>query len=91
MLVYSPRCLNIHERNYGIPELEALSIIWAVKKNWHYLLGHHFRIVTGHHSFCSLKKMRDPKGKLGCWMLEMAEHQYDIVHKNRIIHVDADA
>ena len=24
-------------------------------------------------------------------MLEMAEHQYDIVHKSGILHVDADA
>ena len=33
------------------------------------------------------KKMRDPKGKLGC----MAENQYDIVHKSGILHVDVDA
>ena len=79
MLVYSFRCLNVHEQNYGIPELEALAIIWAVKKNRHYLLGRHFRIVTDHHSLCSLKKMCYPKVKLGCWMLEMSEHQYDIL------------
>ena len=89
--MYSSRCLNVHEKNYGIPELEALAIIWAVKKNRHYLLGRHFKIVTDHHSLCSLKKMRDQKGKQGCWMLEMAEHQYDIVHKSGILHVDADA
>ena len=91
VLVYSSQCLNVHEKNYGIPELEALAIIWAVKKNWHYLLGRHFKIVTDHHSLCSLKKIKDTKGKLGRWMLEMAEHQYDIVHKSGSLHVDADA
>ena len=41
VLVYSSCYLNVH-KNYGIPDLEALAIIWAVKKNWHYLWGHHF-------------------------------------------------
>ena len=27
LLVYSSRCLNVHEKNYGIPELEALAIL----------------------------------------------------------------
>ena len=34
--------------------------------------------------------MWDPKGKLGLWMLGMADHQYDIVDKSGILHVDAD-
>ena len=81
VLVYSSKCLNVHEKNYGIPKLEALAIIWAVQKNRHYLLGQHFKIVMDHHSLCSQKKIKDPKEKLGRWMLEMAEHQYDIVHR----------
>ena len=89
--MYSSWYLNIHEKNYGIPELEALAIIWTVKNNRHYLLGCHFKIVTDHHSLCSLNKVKDLKGKLGRWMLEMMEHQYDIVHKSGILHVDADA
>ena len=63
VLVYFSRCSNIHEQNYGIPELETLAFIWVVKKNRHYLLGRHLTIVTDHHSLCSLK-MRNPKGKL---------------------------
>ena len=76
VLVYSSRCLNVPEKNYGISKLEALAIIWAIKKNRNYLLGRHFKIVTDH-SVCSLKKIKDLKGKLGRWMLEMAEHQYE--------------
>ena len=91
VVVYSSWCLNVHEKNYGIPELETLAIIWAVKKNQHHLLGCHFKILTEHHSLCSLEKIKDLKGKLGRWILEMAEHQYDIVHKSGILHVDADA
>ena len=68
--------------------------LWWSSGRWrkiNTLLGRLFKIVTDHHSLCSLKKMRDPKGKLGCWMLEMAKHQYDIIHKSGILHVDADA
>ena len=91
VLVYSSRCFIVHEQNYGIPELGALAFIWAVKNNRHYLLGRHFRIVTDLHCFCGLKKMCDSKGKLGHWMLEIAKHQYDIVHKSGILHIDVHA
>ena len=35
-------------------------------------------------------KIKDPKGNLGRWILEMAEHQYDIVHRSEILHVASD-
>ena len=48
----------------GIPEFEALAIIWTVKKNRYYLLGRHFKIVTDHYLLCNLKKIKDHKKKL---------------------------
>ena len=89
-IVYSSRGLNVHEKNYGISELEVLAVFWAVKKTRHNIQDRHFKIVTNHHSLCSLKTMRDPKGKLGSWTLDMAENQHDIMHKSLILHMDAD-
>ena len=63
VLVYSSHCLNIQEKNYGIPKFEALTIIWAIK-NRHYLLGCHFKIVMDHHSLQSEIDMRS-EGKAG--------------------------
>ena len=51
------RCLNAHETNYGIPDLEALALIWAIKRIPQYLLGCHFWIMIDLHSLCNLKKM----------------------------------
>ena len=91
VLAYASRTLLQNEKNYGTPELEMLAIIWAVKKFRSYFFGRPFNIVTDHHSLCTLKRVAEPKGRLARWILELAEHQYTIVHRSGIRHGDADA
>ena len=74
-----------------LTEIEALAVIWAIKKFRHYLLGREFVLVTDHHALCLLQTMKDPKGKLGQWLLELSEHRYKVIHKSGVLHVDADA
>ena len=35
--------------------------------------------------------MPETKGRLARWILELAEHQYSIVHHSGVLHGDADA
>lgn len=53
------RQTNKSETNYGITELEALAVIYAVKKLRHYLLGRKFKIIVDHCPLCSLN-LKDP-------------------------------
>ena len=47
--------------------------------------------MTDHHSLFHLKRVAEPKGRLARWILELAEHQFSIVHRSGILHGDADA
>ena len=38
-ILYDSKTLNFHEKNYETTKLEALAIIWALKKYRHYLYG----------------------------------------------------
>ena len=39
-IAYASRTLQPHKRNYGVTELEALGVVWAVKNFCPYLYGH---------------------------------------------------
>lgn len=47
-IAFASRTLQAHERNYGISELEALGVVWAVKHFRHYLYGHPCTVYTDH-------------------------------------------
>ena len=38
--------LQAHEKNYGVSELEALAVVWAVKHFRVYLYGHRCEVYT---------------------------------------------
>ena len=49
-ILYDSRILNQHEKNYDTTKLEALAIMWALKKYRHYLYGRKFKIITDHNA-----------------------------------------
>ena len=63
-VAYVNRTLQPHDRNYGVTELEALGVVWAVRHFRHYLYGHHSDVFTDHEALRSLLNMPHPSGKL---------------------------
>ena len=45
---YASRKLSFAERNYTMTEREGLTMVYALQKFRHYLLGGHFKIFTDH-------------------------------------------
>ena len=83
VLAYASRCLVQDEGVYTMMEIEALAVIWAIKF-CHYLFVREFvlvRIIM----HCSLQTMKDPKGKLGRWLLELSEHHFTVFHKSCLL------
>ena len=70
---YASRTLQKHERNYGVIELEALGIVWAVKHFRPYLYGHKCLVITDHEALKPLLNTPHPSGKLACWGLAIQE------------------
>ena len=53
-LAFASWTLQTRERNYGVTELEALGVVWAVKHFRPYLYGHCCDIYTDHEALRSL-------------------------------------
>ena len=47
-IAFASRTLQKHEQNYGVTELEALEVVWAIKHFQPYLYGHTCNLCTDH-------------------------------------------
>ena len=59
-IAYASRTLQKHESNYGVTELEALGVVWAVIHFRSYLYGHRCDVYTDHEALKSLLNTPQP-------------------------------
>ena len=90
-LAYASRTLTKHERKYGITELEALAVVWALKHFRVYLWGHHCTVFTDHAPVRSLLYNTKATGKLARWADVIAEFDLEICYKPGRQNANADA
>ncbi|GES83881.1 KRAB-A domain-containing protein [Rhizophagus clarus] len=81
VIAYASRTLGKHERNYGITELECLTVVWAIKHFHYYLHGQKFTVITDHAALRYLLNLSNPIGRLGRWLIK--EQQAAIKRKSR--------
>lgn len=79
-IAFASRTLEPHERNYGVTELEALGVVWAVKHFRPYLYGHRCDVFTDHIALKSLLNTPQPSGKLARWGLAIQELDLHITY-----------
>ncbi len=63
-IAYASRTLNQAEENYTVTHLEALAVVWAVKKFRNILYGYKITIFTVHAPFTHLFKSKNLQGRL---------------------------
>ena len=90
-IAYASRSLQKHEQNYGITELEALGVVWAVKNFRAYLYAHKCTVFTDHEALKSLLNTPQPSGKLARWGMALQELDLTIVHRAGKHNANADA
>lgn len=91
-ILYDSRTLNVHEKNYETTKLEALAIIWALKKYRHYLYGRKFTIITDHNALTWLfNSNKSTLGYIVRWRMILQDYDYEIVHRKGKIHQSVDA
>ena len=68
-MAFASRTLQPHETNYGVTELEALGVVWAVKLFRPYLYGNKCDVFTDHVALKSLSALPNlPESRLdGEW------------------------
>ena len=90
-IAYASRTLSKHEAKYGITELEALAVVWALRHFRAYLLGHSCTVFTDHAPVKSLLNSRHPSGKLARWAQTVAEFDLELKYKPGRKNANADA
>lgn len=80
IISYASTTLNKTERKYHINELEALCVVWAIKRYRHILEDVHFTLKTDSRTLLWLNKHQDSKAKLTRWSLLLQEFRFTIEH-----------
>ena len=90
-ITYASRSLQQHEKNYGVTELEALGVVWAVKHFRHYLYGQRCDVCTDHEALKSLLNTPHPSGKLARRGLALQEVNLHVHYRPGQKNTNADA
>jgi len=86
------RSLRGPEFNYTVTELEMLSIVDALNKYRHFLLGRHFIIKSDHISLLFINSLKDSSTcRLFRWMLMIQGFDFEIIYVKGSSHTVADS
>ena len=93
-IYYISKSLHGPELNYTVTEKELLAVVYALKKNWHYITGYSIYVHTDHAAIKYLMNKPAITGRLARWLLLLQEFDITIVDKpgkvSRIHHHDTD-
>jgi len=89
--LYASRILKGAELQYGITEKECLAVVWGIKQFRIYLHGKNFLVITDHSALAWLMSIKDPTGRLARWSIYLQSYEYEIKHRQGLIHSNVDA
>ena len=90
-IAYASRSLTPAERHYGVTELEALAVVWALRHYRVYCLGYKTIVYTDHSALKSLLSSPNPSGKLARWGMTIQEIEPEIRYRPGRLNERADA
>lgn len=90
-IAYASRRLNSAESHYTTSEKELLAMVWATKYFRPYLYGRRFKIVSDHKPLVWIMNVKDPGSRLMRSRIQLAEYDFEIVHKSGSQNTNADA
>jgi hypothetical protein len=89
--MYASKLLNSAERNYTNTKREALTMVYALQKFIHYLLGNRFIFYVDHMALVYLVNKPHVFGIITILLLLFLEYDFKIVYKHGRSHLMVDA
>jgi hypothetical protein len=80
VICYESMKLKEHERNYATHDLELASIVHALRKWRHYLMGKRFELRTDHNGLKYLFDQPNLNARQSRWLEFLSEYDLDIRH-----------
>ena len=77
---FSRQCTK-DEAKWDTRELELLAIICTLENYHHLIDGQHLILQTDHHNLRYLCNLKEPKGRLGRWVLRLSEFDFEIDYR----------
>ena len=90
-VAYASCSLNSAVSHYTTSEKELLAIVWSTKYFSPYLHGRKFRIISDHKPLVWIMNVKDLGSRLMRWKIQLAEYDYEIIHKSGSQNTNADA
>jgi hypothetical protein len=81
LITYASHLLNNAEHNYTTMEHEALAMVYALYKFWHYLLGNKFVFYVDHVALLYLIKKPQVSICIARWFFLFLEYDFLVVYK----------
>jgi hypothetical protein len=78
-ITFASRKLSESEKNYNTTEREGLSMVYALQKFRHYLLGKHFKMFIDHSAFKYLVNKPMLGGRICRWLLLFQEFDFEVI------------
>lgn len=90
-VAYFSKTTSVPESRYHSFELEALAIIYALRRFRVYLEGIHFKIISDCNSLAMTLEKKQVNPRIARWALELENYNYIIQHRagSSMTHVDA--
>jgi hypothetical protein len=80
VICYESRKLKENERNYATHDLELATIVHALRKWRHYLMGKMFEMRTDHNGLKYLFDQPNLNARQSTWLEFLSEYDFDIKH-----------
>lgn len=77
------RPIEYFSKNYSTTDKDLLAIIIAIERFKHYIWGKQFVIHTEHNALTFLFIQNKVGSRLLRWKLELAEYDFEILHRKR--------
>jgi hypothetical protein len=69
------------EQNYNTTEREGITMVYALQKFRHYLLGKHFKMLTDHSALKYVVNKPVLGGRICRWLLLFQEFDFEVIVK----------
>ena len=89
-IMYAGRHLTAAETRYSTTERELLAVVFCNKRFKAYLYGRHCKYIVDHEPLVTMRKLKDPMGRIGNLLNKLQDTDYDMIYQPGALHVTPD-